>query len=294
MAQANVNGINIEYETFGALGAPPLLLIMGLGGQLVHWDRRFCEQLEERGLYVIRFDNRDVGYSRKLDNLGTPDITEIIAARTHGRAFSAPYTLDDMAEDAVGVLDWLGLVKAHVVGTSMGGMIAQSVALRNPSRLLTLTSIMADTGQSTLVQREALEVCRPPPVEREAYIAHTLSSMRMIAGPRFSFDEQGARQQAMHACERGIHPQGHIRQLAALVASQSRKQALRSLTVPTLVIHGDADPLVPLAGGIETANSIPEAELRIIPGMGHELPPGAWPEIIEAIVRHTRKAARVS
>lgn len=289
MAQAHINHIDIEYETFGDPETAPLLLIMGLGGQLIHWDEAFCRELSDRGFYVVRFDNRDAGRSTVLEDLGVPDIQEIMSAQRDGRAISTPYTLEDMADDAVGLMDWLGLAKAHVTGTSMGGMIAQSIAIRHPSRVLTLTSIMADTGDSILLTSQALEVCIPPPATRQVYIGHTLESMRAIAGPRFPLDEQGVQQLAAIAYERGIHPTGHARQLAAIVAGKSRKDSLRSVTAPTLVIHGDADPLIPLAGGTETANSVPGAELHVIRGMGHELPTAVWPEIIKAIARHAQK-----
>lgn len=288
MPQAHTKCIDIEYEAFGDPEAAPMLLIMGLGGQLIHWDAAFCRALSNRGFYVIRFDNRDAGRSTKFNGLGVPDIQEIISARRDGRAISAPYALEDMSDDTVGLMDWLGLAQAHVVGTSMGGMIAQSMVIRHPSRVLTLTSIMANTGDSTPLTPQALEVCMPPPATRQAYIAHVLASMRKIAGFRFLLDEQGVENLAAIAYERGIYPAGHARQLAAIVACKSRKNALRSVTTPTLVIHGDADPVVPLAGGTQTADSVPGAELRVIRGMGHELPREVWPEIIEAVVRHAQ------
>jgi pimeloyl-ACP methyl ester carboxylesterase len=280
MARTPANPIAIEYETFGEPTAPPVLLVMGLGGQLIHWDAAFCKLLADLGRYVIRFDNRDVGLSTKLDDLHAPDARESVLA---------PYTLDDMADDAVKLLDWLGIAKAHVVGTSMGGMIAQCMAIRHPSRLLSLISIMADAGEPAVPEPEAMIAFEPPPTECEAYVTQILKTLCALCGPRFPLEEQGARQVVLNAFERGVHPAGFARQLAAIFASGSRKEALRSVPVPTLVIHGDADPLVPLAGGVETAQAIPNAKLHIIQGMGHELPPAAWPEIIEAIGAHTEE-----
>jgi pimeloyl-ACP methyl ester carboxylesterase len=290
MARTPANPIAIEYETFGEPNAPPVLLIMGLGGQLIHWDAAFCRLLAALGRYVIRFDNRDVGLSTKLDDLPAPSTRQSVSARLAGRSLCAPYILDDMADDAVGLLDCLGIGKAHVVGTSMGGMIAQCMAIRHPSRLRSLTSIMADAGEPAVPKQEAMIAFEPPPAEREAYVTQILKTLRALCGPRFALEEQGARQVALNAFERGVHPAGFARQLAAIVASASRKEALRSVLIRSLVIHGDADPLVPLAGGIETAQAMPNAKLYIIEGMGHELPPAAWPQIIGEIGVHTEGA----
>jgi pimeloyl-ACP methyl ester carboxylesterase len=287
MARTPANPIAIEHETFGEPTAPPVLLIMGLGGQLIHWDEAFCRLIADLGRYVIRFDNRDVGLSTKLDDLHAPDTRQSVFARLEGRSLSAPYTLDDMADDAVRLLDWLGIVQAHVVGTSMGGMIAQCMAIRHPSRLLSLTSLMADAGEPGVPSPDAMIAFEPPATERDTYVTQFSRILRALCGPRFPLEEQGARQVALRAFKRGVHPAGFARQLAAIMVSGSRKDALRSVPVPTLVIHGDADPLVPLAGGVETAQAIPNAKLHIIQGMGHELPPAAWPEIIEAIGAHT-------
>jgi len=288
MAPTPANPIAIEHETFGEPTAPPVLLIMGLGGQLIHWDEAFCRLLAGLGHYVIRFDNRDVGLSTKLDELPAPETCQSVRARLEGRSPAAPYTLDDMADDAVRLLDWLGIAKAHVVGTSMGGMIAQCMAIRHPMRLLSLTSIMADVGEPAVPRPEAMIAFEPPAIECETYVTQILKILRALRGPRFVLEEQGACQVALNAFNRGIYPAGFARQLAAIVASASRKEVLRSVRLPALVIHGDADPLVPLAGGVETAQAIPNAKLHIIRGMGHELPPAIWPEIIEAIGVHTR------
>jgi len=285
------NPIAIKYETFGEPTAPPVLLLMGLGGQLIHWDEAFCRRLAGLGRYVIRFDNRDVGLSTQLDELSAPDTRHSVHAWLEGRSPAAPYTLDDMADDAVGLLDWLGIARAHVVGTSMGGMIAQCMTIRHPTRVLSLTSIMADAGEPAVPEPEAMIAFEPPATERETYVTQVLKILRALCGPRFAVEERGARQMALNAFDRGIHPAGFARQLAAIVASGSRREALRSVRVPALVIHGDADPLIPLAGGVETAQAILEAKLHIIPGMGHQLPPAAWPGILEAIGAHTQGTA---
>jgi len=196
-----------------------------------------------------------------------------------------------MADDAVRLLDWLGIARAHVVGISMGGMIAQCMTIRHPTRVLSLTSIMADAGEPAVPKPEAMIAFEPPATERETYVTQVLKILRSLRGPRFAVEERGARQVALNAFDRGIHPAGFARQLVAIVASGSRREALRSVRVPALVIHGDADPLIPLSGGVETAQAILEAKLHIIPGMGHELPPAAWPEILEAIGAHTQGTA---
>jgi len=288
MSLTPANPIAIKHETFGEPDAPPVLLIMGLGGQLIHWDEAFCRLLARLGRYVIRFDNRDVGLSTKLDELSALDTRQSVRAWLEGRSPAAPYTLNDMADDAVRLLDWLGITRAHIVGTSMGGMIAQCLAIRHPTHVLSLTSIMADTGEPAAPRPEAMIAFEPPATERVTYVTQTLKILRALCGPRFAFEEQGARRVALNTFNRGIHPAGFARQLAAIVASGSRQEKLRSVRVPALVIHGDADPLIPLTGGVETAQTILNAKLHIIQGMGHELPPAAWPEILEAIGVHTQ------
>ena len=289
MPNVSANGIQIEYETFGNPNSPPLLLIIGFGGQLFFWDDELCEQLAQRGHYVIRFDNRDVGLSTKLEEAGVPDI----GALMRGEAIHPPYTIEDMADDAVGLLDALGIEKAHICGMSMGGMIAQAVAINHPRRVLSLISIYSTTGNPELPQPtpEALGILlTPPPEEREANIAHTMKLFRTIAGPGFPFDEEWHRKLASQAYDRAFYLPGVARQFVAIWTQKNRKPALASVSVPTLVIHGADDPLVPVEGGKDTAEAVPEAELKIIEGMGHDLPhSGAWPQIIDAIVDHTHK-----
>ena len=293
MPNVNANDIQIEYETFGDRSSPPLLLIIGFGGQMIDWDEVLCEQLAGKGLYVIRFDNRDVGLSTKLEKAGVPNVTVALGAMMKGDAIEAPYTLYDMADDAVGLLDALHIEKAHICGMSMGGMIAQSVAIRHPSRVLSLISIYSTTGNPELPppKPEAMEVLlTPAPKERDAYIEYNVKVFRTIAGPGFPFDEEWVRKYAARRYDRAFYPQGLARQLVAIFAQVNRKPALASLTIPTLVIHGADDPLVPVECGKDTAEAVPGAELMVIEGMGHDLPHGgAWLRIIDAIAEHIFK-----
>ncbi len=288
-ARVQANGIEIIYDAFGNPKAPPLLLISGLSAQMIGWEEEFCTQLADRGYWLIRFDNRDVGLSTKLDGAGVPNPLAIMQAVAQGKAVPAPYTLRDMADDAVGLLDALGIESAHVAGASMGGMIAQTMAIHHPNRVRTMTSIMSTTGDPNLppAEPEAAKVLvTPAPTDREAYLEHSIQVWQILNGPVYPLDEDRARQRAGRAFDRGLNPAGVARQLAAVWASGSRKEALQAVTTPTLVIHGDADPLVPLEGGIDTANAIPGAELVVIEGMGHGLPPEIWPQVIDAIARH--------
>jgi pimeloyl-ACP methyl ester carboxylesterase len=290
-ARASANGIEIAYDTFGDPADSPMLLIMGLGAQMITWDEAFCAELARQGYYVIRFDNRDVGLSTKLDEAGVPNTLAILQAQVQGEPIQAPYTLHDMADDAAGLLDALEIEAAHVVGASMGGMIAQQLAIQHPGRVRTLTSIMSSTGNPQLPppSPDALSILMTtPPPDRESYLAHALKTWRVLSGPGFPMDEDLITERAIQAIERGIHPAGTARQMAAILASGSRVEALGLVTAPTLVIHGDSDPLVRVEGGIETAESVPGAKLLILKGMGHDLPPALAPRIIEAIVGHAK------
>ncbi len=294
MPNVTANGIQIEYETFGDSSSPPLILIMGLSAQMIFWYDEFCRLLADRGHYVIRFDNRDVGLSTKLEKLGVPNIMEVMTAALQGEKVDSPYTLDDMADDSVGLLDSLGIDRAHVCGASMGGMIAQTVAYRHPSRVLSLTSIMSSTGNPELPQPkpEAMEaLITPAPVEREANIEHGLKVWKIIGSPGFPFEEELVRDVLTRSYERCFYPQGMVRQMTAIVAHGNRKTFLGSITAPTLVIHGGDDPLVPVEGGKDTAQAIPGSDLLIIDGMGHDLPRQAWTRMVDAIAGHTKKAA---
>ncbi len=289
-AVAKVNDIEIVFDTFGDTSWPPILLIMGLGAQMIDWRDDFCERLASRGYWVIRYDNRDVGLSSKFDDAGVPDMLKMLIAASQGSVVESPYTIDDMADDAVGLLEALEIEKAHVIGVSMEGMIAQSMAIHHPARLATLISIMSSTGEPDLPPPtpEALAVLTTPaPTDRENYIQSSVETWQILSGPRFPPDENLIREQAGLKFDRGIHPAGIARQMAAILVSGGRKKLLKSVTVPTLVIHGDADPLVPVAGGEDTAAAIPGAKLIIIKGMGHYLPIELWPQLIDEIVLHT-------
>jgi len=292
MTAIKANQIQLEYESFGNPEDTAVLLIIGLGGQLVEWDEWFCEELVKGGFRVIRFDNRDAGLSTQFGAAGTPNLLKIAETLTAGgEPPPPPYTLEDMADDAVGLLDALNIEKAHVCGMSMGGMIAQTLAIRHPERPHSLTSVYSATGNPELPppQPEALEVLiKPNPIERSANIEHVVNTYRVIAGSGLPFDEAFHRQLAARAYDRSFCPQGTARQLAAVWAQKDRGQALSTTRVPTLVIHGDEDPLVPLEGGKETADAVSGARLVVIAGMGHELPMknDYWERILEELLRH--------
>jgi pimeloyl-ACP methyl ester carboxylesterase len=293
VTRVRANGIEIEYDSFGKPSGRPLLLIMGLGGQSLLWDEGFCEALAERGHFVVRYDNRDVGLSTKFDAAGVPNVLELMQKSAAGAPLDVAYTLDDMADDAAGLLDALALESAHVCGASMGGMIAQTLAVRHPRRLRSLVSIMSSTGNPSLppAKPEAMAVLMtPPPTDRAGSLDAAVRTWRTIGSPGFPFDEAKIRARAGRMFDRSFHPQGTARQLAAILAHGSRVEKLRGVSTPTLVIHGAADPLVPLEGGRDTARAIPGAELLVIEGMGHDLPEGAWPELVGAISEHTAKA----
>ncbi len=289
MPRAQTNGIEVEYDTFGDPSAAPLLLVMGLAYQMIEWDERVCRLLAERGFWVIRFDNRDVGLSTKLDHLGLPDVMAALAGNP------VPlYTLDDMADDAVGLLDALGVAAAHVVGASMGGMIAQLIAINHPERVLSLTSIMSTVGGPAVVEADSdvrLALLSPPGQNREERIEHSLALRRLINGRGLPFDEDEARRRATLAIDRSFHPEGALRQVIAIAAAPDRAPALCRLRIPALVIHGEQDPLVPPENGRQTAAALPGGRLLMIPAMGHHMPPPVWPEVLEALVEVTAKAA---
>ncbi|MDE0887461.1 MAG: alpha/beta hydrolase [Myxococcota bacterium] len=295
MPKATRGAIELEFDEFGDPAGEPLLLIMGLGAQMVLWDDGFCESLAERGHRVIRFDNRDVGLSSWLDHLGVPDLMEIVAAMGQGKPLDIPYTLDDMADDAMAVADALGLEQAHICGASMGGMIAQAVAIRHPDRVRSLTSIMSTTGNPELppASPEAMAVLTEPvPEDRDEVIERSLKSDVVIGSPAYPADEAYLRERAGMLFDRAFHPEGAARQMAAIVAHGDRSPALREVDIPTLVIHGKADTLVPVEGGIHTHESIRGSELMLIEGMGHNLPPALWADIVERISALTARAGR--
>jgi pimeloyl-ACP methyl ester carboxylesterase len=288
-ARARVGDVELVYETIGDPSGEPMLLVMGLGMQLIHWDAELCELLADRGFYVIRFDNRDAGCSTQI-RAPVPNIMRLMA----GMPARVPYVLEDMAADAFGLLDELDVERAHLVGTSMGGMIAQTMAIARPERVLSLASLLSTTGDrrvGTPKLRVWSIMMRRAPRDRDAYIEYFVRVFRMIGSPGYRGDEQRVREEAGATYDRGHHPAGTARQLAAILASGSRTAALRKLDVPTVVIHGEQDPLVPYRAGQATARAIPGAEFVSIPGMGHDMPKELWPTFVDAIAKNADRAA---
>ena len=286
---ASVNGITIEYETFGVPGDPAVLLIMGFACQLIHWDPVFCRAMADAGYYVIRFDNRDVGLSTWFDDAGVPDLLAIL-----GGTATSPYGIVDMADDAVGLLDALGVPTAHVVGVSMGGMIAQTVAIAHPERTRTLVSGLSSTGDPTVGQPHVealLAVAQAPPTTRDEAIEQTVDMWRVIGSPGFPFHEDRIRERSTAAHDRADHPEGNVRQLAAIATQADRTAALAGVTVPTLVVHGTDDILVDPSGGVATAAAVPHAELRLVEGMGHDVPPELFDEFVAGLLDHFAKGS---
>ncbi|MBV8958835.1 MAG: alpha/beta hydrolase [Actinobacteria bacterium] len=287
MPNVHANGIDIEYEEFGDPSNPTLLLVMGLGAQMIVWDEGFCQLLADRGFHVIRYDNRDVGLSTKFDDAPAPDL----AAAMGGDGSSAAYLLADMADDGIGLLDALGIEKAHIVGASMGGMIVQEMAIRHPEKVLSLCSIMSTTGDRAVGQPtpEAMAaLMAPPPQTRDEALDLAVKAQKVIGGT-FPVDEAKVRERAGRSYDRMVNPMGMARQLVAIMASPDRTPKLQQLDVPTLVIHGVVDPLVTPSGGEATAKAIPGAELLMLEGMGHDTPEQLWPQIVDAIVANTEK-----
>jgi pimeloyl-ACP methyl ester carboxylesterase len=290
-APPNTAGIELFYETFGDPSGEPLLLVMGLGAQLHIWDEDFVEALVDRGFHVIRFDNRDVGLSTKVEGISSEEAAVRLMARFAGQEIEAPYLLSDMAADAFSLLDHLGIESAHIVGASMGGMIVQQMVIDHPERVRSITSIMSTTGDADVGQPEPAAMAvlmQPPAATREQAIEQAVEGSRAISSP-VHFDEDAARARAITSYDRAYHPDGVVRQLLAVVASGSRTAGLGQVDVPALVVHGDADPLVTPSGGHRTAEAISGAELLVLEGMGHDMPPVYWPQIVEAI---TKVAAR--
>ena len=286
-ATVNTN-IELCFEEFGDRSDETILLIMGLATQMLAWDARFCQMLVERGFHVVRYDNRDVGRSTKVK--AKPPSVKQLALRDKS---AAAYTLADMADDAVGLLDHLGVERAHVVGASMGGMIAQTVAISYPERVLSLVSIMSNEGGRLKGQPQLTAypvLLKKAPKEREAYAERTLDVLKVIGSPGFPRDEEEIKARARIAFDRGISAAGAGRQLMAVVASPNRTPGLRKLRVPTAVIHGKQDKLVNRSGGRAVAGAVPGAELIEIDGMGHDLPPAVWPQIVDAIAANAARA----
>ena len=279
---AAAGDLNLCYQTFGAPDAAPLLLVMGLSSQMLLWDEDFCETLAGRGFRVIRFDNRDVGRSSVLHDAPVPSQWQLLVRDPR----AAAYSLDEMAADAVGLLDHLDVDRAHVVGASMGGMIAQLMAINHPERVRSLVSIMSTTGARRVGRphpRIAMRLLRRPSRDRAGFIEDHLETYRQIGSRGFAFEEDRKRERAGRCFDRGIHPAGGARQLAAVVTAPDRTARLRAVRTPTTVIHGDADPLVHVSGGRATAAAVPGSRLVILPGMGHDLPRELWPQIVDAV-----------
>ena len=289
---ASSNGIQLAYDRFGDPQGQPLLLIMGLGTQMIAWDEAFCGQLAERGYHVIRFDNRDIGQSTHLSTAPVPDVGKLLMQALGGQPIdpaSVPYTLADMALDTVGLLDALGIQNAHIVGASMGGAIAQEIAMRYPRRVRTLVSIMSTSGAPGLPppQPEAMQVLMTPtPPDRAGYLARAQKVAKILRPGSYPEEEARDLERAERAFERGLNPAGYVRQLAGILASGSRRERLGAVRTPTLVIHGEDDPLVPIECGRDVARHVPGARMLTIPRMGHALPRAAWPAIIDAIAEH--------
>ena len=291
---ARANGIDICYEIFGDPKAQPMLLIMGLGAQMVLWDDDFCEQLAARSFRVIRFDNRDIGQSSKLSGGTRLSPLELLKLRFLKIPVAAPYKLTDMARDTTGLMDVLGIRSAHLVGASMGGMIAQEIAISDAERVRSLTSIMSTTGNPKVpppTREAAALLMAPPPATKEEYLVRFAQTWKLLRVGSFPEDEARDRDRAERIYARGLNPAGVGRQLRAILASGNRKERLRQVKAPTLVIHGTVDPLVRPEGGKDTAASIPGAKLLMIEGMGHAIPVPMWPRIIDAIATHAKGAA---
>lgn len=282
-------GMELEYDTFGSPDDPTLLLVMGFTAQMIQWDEKFCQLLADTGLHVVRFDNRDCGLSSKLDGV-TVDVGAVMAAAFSGGELPpVPYTLSDMAADAIGLLDHLGVERAHIMGASMGGMIVQTIAIEHPTRVRTLTSVMSTTGDPTVGQAapEVLGVLlSPPATTREAYIE---DAPKWMAWQSKKYrDAERTKALAAIGYDRSNYGEGGPRQMAAIVSSGDRTERLRQLDVPTLVIHGRDDTLITPSGGFATADAIPGAHLLYLADMGHDIPEPLWPRFVDAVATHTR------
>lgn len=282
---AEVNGIELCHETFGSPDDRPLLMIMGLASQMIWWDDELCEKLAAEGFYVIRYDNRDAGRSSRMS--GRVSLPLAYTLRV------APYSLKDLADDAAGLLDELGVESAHVVGASMGGMVAQTLAIEHPSRVRSLTSIMSTTGNRFVGRPSARAIAMllsAPPRNREQFVDYLLRTFRVIGSPGYPFDEARMRERAERSYDRGVNPGGTARQLAAIMSGRDRFRALRKVRVPALVVHGSKDPLVHVSGGRATARALRESELDVVAGMGHDIPRAIWPRLVRGLVRTADRA----
>lgn len=288
----SANGLQMSFDSFGSKEDPALILIMGLGMQYVHWDDNFCKLLASKGFYVIRFDNRDIGHSPFMNYLPKPNVWDLIKHAFLGREYTPPYTLEDMAKDTLELMNGLGVSRAHIVGASMGGMIGQLLALRAPHRVASLTNIMTSAGDLAIHKPRfgLLRLClRKIPMDEEGFLTMSLNLWRLINGPKYKVDEQRISRIIMTARRRGHNTDGIIRQFAAIVTAKDRFALLTRLSIPSLVIHGDADPLIPVSCGKRLAQAIPDTRCVIYPGMGHTLPPQLWPDITSQIAQVAKR-----
>lgn len=290
--RARVGAVEIAYDVFGE-GGRPLVLVMGIGAQRVFWDDALCERFVAAGFQVARFDHRDIGRSTRLDHLDVPDPRRALARGMLGLSVAAPYTLSHLAADVVGLFDHLGWQRAHVLGISMGGMVGQHLALEHPARVASLTSMSSTCGSRWYppAPRALKALFAPRAKDPEEAIEGMVRLFRVIGSPGFPTDEARLRIHARRAVERGLSARGFLRHFAAIMASGDRGRALRAVTVPSLVIHGAEDPLIPVGAGRATARAIPGAWWLPIAGMGHDLPPAVWPRLVDAVTLRARSAA---
>ena len=292
MPQITANGINIEYDERGNPDDPALLLIMGYTAQMVAWPAGFCDMIAAKGYRVIRFDNRDVGLTQKFEEFGVPNLQQAVAGLMKGDVPEAGYTLEDMADDAAGLLDALGIRGAHIMGASMGGMIAQLFALRHPEKTLSLISVMSTTGRPGVgvATPEAMGalMSAPKSTSREDVVEHSLRMAKIIGSPANEIDAERFKEFSGQVYDRSYYPQGIPRQYVAILATPPRHDRLAEIKAPTLVIHGADDPLIPPDGGEDTAQSIPGSRLEMVERMGHDLPPQVWPQLVDLITGHAK------
>jgi pimeloyl-ACP methyl ester carboxylesterase len=283
------NNIDINYDSFGNKSHPAIILIMGLATQMIYWDEQFCKLLASQGYWVIRFDNRDNGKSTWLDSIPPPSSLALLTNAVFKRPLGAVYLLSDMMKDTVGLLDALHLESAHIVGASMGGMIAQEIAINHPHRVKSLTSIMSTTGNKRLPKPStafSFKMLKRPPKDVNKAVTYGMHVWRMIQGDHYPFDQQKVLGLITRALQRGFNPAGNTRQLAAILDSPDRTEALNTLTVPSLILHGEDDPLVLVDCGYATAKAIPNAKIKTYPGMGHTIPSQLYDDITKQILEH--------